>query len=219
MELTYQNLKERQRRERDGFGESLTLRVHRALSWLDHAERMSSDKDAQFISLWIAFNAAYADKMDASNDRPEMTVLREFIERLCDFDMDKLLEGIIFREFRNSIQNLLENKYIYRPFWEFQEGKIDEQEWWLRFEGSNKRAKEAFHHKDAATVLNILFGRLYTLRNQILHGSATWNSNTNRSQLHDGVAILAKVVPSIIKIMMDHPNALWRAPSYPVVEP
>lgn len=37
-----------------------TLRMHRALSWLQRAEAAGDDHDVGFICLWIAFNAAYA---------------------------------------------------------------------------------------------------------------------------------------------------------------
>ena len=38
-------------------------------------------------------------------------------------------------------------------------------------------------------VMGIMFDRLYTLRNQLLHGGATWNSNVNRSQISQGAEI------------------------------
>ena len=59
--------------------------------------------------------------------------------------------------------------------------------------------------------------RLYTLRIQMIHGGATWNSGANREQLRDGVNILAKLVPMFIEIMMDNSNEFWGEPSYPVV--
>ncbi|RLA40362.1 MAG: hypothetical protein DRR42_25985, partial [Gammaproteobacteria bacterium] len=58
--LNHHNLKTRQRETRDNFPESLSLRVHRALSWLNRAEQETKDHDARFIFLWVAFNAAYA---------------------------------------------------------------------------------------------------------------------------------------------------------------
>ena len=218
MELNYQNLKARQRRERDDYNDGLVLRTHRALSWLDHAERASADKDAQFISLWIAFNAAYANEFDLSSERPEQTVFGGFIKRLCGLDADGLLADIVWSEFSGGIRLLLDNQYIYRPFWECCEGRITKQEWRRRFANAKRATNKALAAKDTAAVLNIVFSRLYTLRNQILHGGATWNSKVNRAQLRDGAAILAKVVPSIIKIMMDHPKVAWGEPCYPVVE-
>ena len=58
--MNYEELKERHRAEREGYPPNLSLRVHRALSWLDRAEQLAEDADGQFILLWIAFNAAYA---------------------------------------------------------------------------------------------------------------------------------------------------------------
>ena len=51
-------LKVKQRALRDGFSTPLTLRVHRALSWLRRAEAEQDDQDVRFILLWIGFNAA-----------------------------------------------------------------------------------------------------------------------------------------------------------------
>jgi len=59
--LNHHNLKTRQRETRDKFPEALSLRVHRALSWLNRAEQETEDIDAKFIFLWVAFNAAYAN--------------------------------------------------------------------------------------------------------------------------------------------------------------
>lgn len=51
----------------------------------------------------------------------------------------------------------------------------------------NKRgARRAYLASETGTVLMILFDRLYVLRNQIIHGGATWNSSVNRDQVRDG---------------------------------
>ena len=55
--LNYSQLKNRHRQLREQAPTNLTLRVHRALSWLQRAE-MAEDEDGQFIFLWIACNAA-----------------------------------------------------------------------------------------------------------------------------------------------------------------
>src|SRR3546814_18901746 len=60
------NLKAKQRELRGNFPEPLTLRVHRALSWLRRAEAEQTDEDVRFILLWIGFNAAYAGDVEAS---------------------------------------------------------------------------------------------------------------------------------------------------------
>ena len=42
--------------------------------------------------------------------------------------------------------------------------------------------------RPAGTVLSIVLSRIYTLRNQLVHGGATWDSSVNREQLRDCVA-------------------------------
>ena len=51
--MHYQALKERHRQERDQQHPNLSLRLHRALSWLNRAEQ-AEDTDGRFIFLWIA---------------------------------------------------------------------------------------------------------------------------------------------------------------------
>jgi hypothetical protein len=51
--LNFGRLKEKQRAIRDDFPEPLTLRVHRAISWLGRAEREHDDADVRFILLWV----------------------------------------------------------------------------------------------------------------------------------------------------------------------
>ncbi len=68
------------------------------------------------------------------------------------------------------------------------------------------------------TILSILFGRLYVLRNQIMHDSATWNSSVSRDQVRDGASVLASLLPVFIDIMMDNPQYPWSDTQYLVVE-
>jgi len=61
------------------------------------------------------------------------------------------------------------------------------------------------------------YGRLYVLRNQLVHGGATWASRVNRAQVRDGAAILDVIVPQILSIMLDHPEHDFSEVLYPVV--
>jgi len=65
-------------------------------------------------------------------------------------------------------------------------------------------------------ILAIVFDRLYTLRNQLIHGGATWNGSVNREQIRDGVNILSRLVPAIIFIMMNNKPRIIGQPCYPV---
>ncbi|MBE0472529.1 MAG: hypothetical protein IBX55_23860 [Methyloprofundus sp.] len=70
---------------------------------------------------------------------------------------------------------------------------------------------------DTVAVLSIIFDRLYILRNQLIHGGATWNSSVNRNQVSDGTKIMAKLVPLMIDIMIDSPDQDFGALIYPVI--
>jgi hypothetical protein len=57
-----------------------------------------------------------------------------------------------------------------------------------------------------------------TLRNQLIHGGATWGSSINRDQVRDCVGFMGKLVPLVIEVMLDNPGTLWGDACYPVVE-
>ena len=217
MDLSYQVLKDRQREIRETLPDSLGLRVHRALSWLNRAERERDDQDARFIFLWIAFNAAYANELNDTWDLSERQLQSNFIGRLVEYDVEKLLYKTLWEEFPKSIRVLIDNEYVYEPFWNYHRGNITEDEWRRRFERSKKEAQAALGGMDAAKVLIIVFERLYVLRNQLIHGGATWNSSVNRDQIRDGANILEKLVPIIIHIMLESSDKLWGDPAYPVI--
>jgi hypothetical protein len=115
----------------------------------------------------------------------------------------------VWEEFSRSIRLLLDNKYIYQDFWNHRNGKLTEAEWQQNFADANKAAGRTLAQRETATVLSIVLTRLYTLRNQLMHGDATWNSSVNRDQVRDCANQLGKLVPLVIEIMMDNVNTLW----------
>jgi len=212
----FNELKARQRKERDDYPKHLALRVHRALSWLNKAESCEGDEDAQFIFLWIAFNAAYANDVDREYRISEHNLFDKFIEKLCALDTNCHLSAIVWKEFPGPIRVLLNNKYVFQPFWEFQNGHIQETQWISRFNDTKSDVNTALSRANTAKVLSIIFDRIYTLRNQMLHGGATYNSSVNRDQMRDCCHLMGKIVPCIIEIMMDNYKTLWGDAYYPV---
>ena len=214
--MQFQELKQRHRQERDAQPPNLRLRVHRALSWLDRAEQ-AEDVDGRFIFLWIAFNAAYATEIDERERLSEQETFKAFLQKLCTLDKTKRIDALVWQEFSGSIRVLLDNPYVFQSFWDHQSGKIDEATWKQRFASGKKAAQQALVSGNTPALLGVLFNRLYTLRNQLIHGSATWNGAVNRDQLRDCTNLLGKLVPLIIELMMDNPHSLWGDACYPVV--
>jgi hypothetical protein len=160
MKLDYEHLKARQREVRDGFPSSLSLRTHRSLSWLQRAEMEKNDPDAQFLFLWIAFNAAYANEIHDRRSFSEKKMLLGFLGRLVDSDRERLLYNIVWSEFPKSIRLLLDNQYVYQPFWDFHNGRIDEAEWQSSFAKSKAAAHRAIGKMDTKRMLAVLLDRV-----------------------------------------------------------
>ena len=213
----FDSLKKRQREERSNYPESLGLRVHRALSWLNRSER-ADDIDAKFVFLWISFNAAYANEFLEVARLSERKSFNNFISKLVDLDNKGKLHSLVWDNFSNSIRILLDNPYISSDFWEMQSGNIAKAEFELRFQADKKRALMSLASGNTSSVLVHVLARIYMLRNQVFHGGSTWNGGVNREQLRDATRLMEVLVPIIISIMMDHPNSLWGDPIYPVVK-
>ncbi len=218
--MDYEKLKARQRAERHAHHPNLGLRVHRALSWLNRAEQLATegDQDGSFVFLWIAFNAAYATEIDDRYRLSEQDSFRAFLQKLKDLDHPGRIEKLLWTEFAGSIRVLLDNQYVFQDFWNFKNGTLTEDEWKRRFADAKKVAQLALASRDSVTVLSVVMSRIYTLRNQLVHGGATWNSSVNRDQIRDCSNLLGKLVPLVIEIMLDNATTLWGDACYPVVE-
>jgi len=215
--LTYNVLKAKQREIKDAFPDDFGLRIHRALSWLQRAEKEVDDCDAAFIFYWVAFNAAYAEyKIEEMTG--ERSVFAEYFEKMVTLDTDHVIYNAIWQKFSDSIRLLLDNRYVFQPFWSHHNQMPGYENWEERFAKSKRKIQFSLRDRDTKAILSTLFDRLYVLRNQLVHGGATWNSSVNRSQVRDGAMIMAFVVPLFIDLMMDNSHMPWGAPHYPVVE-
>lgn len=199
------------------FGDNLAVRVHRALSWLKRAEQLKEDTDGAYISLWIAFNAAYASDGGPMHLDSESTKFSRFMAKLVSMDPGNEIYELIWTRFADRIRLLLDNRYVYQPFWDYQNGDPNAADWQERFKRHREAAHKALGNMDTQTLLSIIFSSLYTLRNQLIHGGATWNSSVNREQVELGHQILGDFVPIMIDLMMRNPRELWGDPCYPVV--
>ena len=209
--------------------DNLNLRVRRALSWLERAEEAhrDQDQDTAFILYWIAFNAVYGQTGFAVNgDQRETDNQRRYLRTIADLDRS-LRQTLGSLDVSLPIEALLTSRYVYEPFWKHHNRVPGHEDWETRFERRRHRTASALRHirrtsiaagEKIESVLWELFDRLYTLRNQLLHGGATWNSSVNRSQVATGAAIMAALMPRFIDGMIEHPDADWGSPRYPVVK-
>lgn len=208
-------LKARLKADAERYPDPLRIRLHRSISWLGRAQSESDDLDAQFIFLWIALNAAYAKEFGLQES--ERNRLADMHSALVAIDHEQRLHKILFATFSGPIRTLLDNKFIFEPFWKSVREHDSSERWKESFANSTKVALSAIMAGDTARVPSVVFDRLYVLRNQLVHGGATWNSKVNRAQLADATRILMALVPAILELMMDHPELDFGPVMYPVI--
>lgn len=98
-----------------------------------------------------------------------------------------MIYDAIWSQFSGPIRLLLDNRYVYKRYWM----NRNSGDWQARFAAGKERTHRALARQDTYAVLCELFERLYVLRNQLVHGGATWNSKANRDQVKNGQAIMA----------------------------
>ena len=215
-EVTLEALQSTWERVHAALPEHLALRMRRALSWLERAEKEKDDDDAAFIFYWIAFNAAYGRDRQRDFGADERDRFAGFFETLLSLDRGNTVYDAIWRRFPNSIRVLLDNRYVFQPFWNHHAGRGYDN-WESSFERMRREAHCALARRDTPVILKTVFDRLYVLRNQLMHGGATWQSSVNRAQVRDGARIMAFLVPLFVDLMMSNPEVDWGPPDYPVV--
>ena len=221
--ISMDQLRKKHKKNKKSFNDDFSLRTYRAISWLSKAYDLACDEeyDLSFITLWIGFNALYAGELPLNQNRSisDKYSFKEFLQKIRRSDRDKRLYHLIWNRYPHSIRTLLDNKYTFTPFWLYQNGTYSETAWSEDFIADKKKANQYLQDKENVDLLlMIIFERLYTLRNQIVHGGATYDSSVNRTQLKDAVKILNNFLPLITDIMLNNPNEDWGKPFYPPVD-
>src|SRR5690606_35883841 len=151
--------------------------------------------------LWIALNAAYAHEFGF--EERELVQIRRFIAVLVEHDLEQRLHAVLFRQFSGPIRTLIDNRFVYEPFWRALREHDGSGRWERQFSDSREIAMRTVLEKRVDVLLQVILDRLYMLRNQLVHGGTTWASSVNRAQLRDGVAILGTLVPVILALMVE----------------
>ena len=192
--------------------QAFSVRVWRGLSWLERSEAVG-DLEGKFISLWISFNAIYGHLDDDGRNAKDHASWQSFLARMVEHDGEDRL-GTIIRNEQISILRLIDNQYIFRPFW------IGHDNWKDKFQKSVRYVLRCYQNNGVVGILQELFERLYVLRAQVFHGAATSGSKLNRRQINTGTEILVALIPAMIAIMIDAgPEVDWGEVCFPPMAP
>ena len=189
-------------------------RIERCRSWIAQAKRHKDNKDLSFICWWIAFNALY-DYEDESFERGRQRSLQQaFFGKVIDFDGNDRVYRTVLMGFDGFIKALIQNKHVFEPYWEHRNGNPAHADWSSKFARSKRQFNIAKDSQDTSSVLYHVFDRLYTLRNQVVHGGATHGSRRNRNSIEGGRDIMSQLVPVFLDIIVDNPDLDLGRPFY-----
>ena len=201
--------------------DQMALRMRRATSWLRRAELAikatdNEGQDSACIFYWISLNAAYAQDIPVNLIKGKKWTdsegFKRFADKVVERDSQGLLANLIFQQNREIVLRLVEDVYLCKDFWLSRNGSLSGQSWRGRFEKECKSAQQrlmSMDHRLVRDVLPVIFDRLYVLRNQLIHGGATWQSSVNRSQVEKAARVLSFLVPAFIAIMLENAKADW----------
>ncbi len=191
----------------------VSLRVHRAVTWIRRAEQ-ARDDDGKFLFLWIAFDAICAEDRADGGQVQAWEIRREFFRKIARCQHADDVSEAVWERFFDAIAALMESKYVFGPFWKHSNGVSGYANWKQRLRRDSERFRKTLMGRQTQTVLLLLFDRLYVLRNQLLHGGATCGSSLNRDSVEPGTKILGTLVPIFVHLMLDHPKRDWGRPHY-----
>ena len=104
--------------------------MRRSLSWIGRAEKEigQGDLDAAFIFYWIALNAAFAEGRRES--RYQLGALKKYLDKIIELDVRQDVYNLIWKEFHGPIRILLDNEYVFQPFWNYPPWSAWDRENW-----------------------------------------------------------------------------------------
>lgn len=217
MNIDFEYLKTALKAERPQLTETHATRMHRAISWLGCAEKQQDDLDLCLLSLWISFNALFAVDEGGSESLAERLAFIRFIDKLVQHDRDKKIYACLWETYSGPVKALIKNPYVYHGFWAAKRRDLNDNQWKTEFDQLSVAALNHLSRQQVSPLLAIVLDRLFVLRNQLVHGGATYQSQVNREQVSDGVALLSSLVPIMIEILLHAPEENWGDIYYPVL--
>jgi hypothetical protein len=162
------------------------------------------DYDTRFIYAWIAFNALYGQAREGlptarsqreygGGDRDEYV---NFLHKVTRLDAEPMWS--VVTQLRKFLEQLVACKYLYFCYWR------NMTDWPTDLERDIDGFGRAMEARDVARAMGLVFDRLYTLRLQLFHGGATFNSTVNRDTVKLSEMALCRFMRAILEVMINH---------------
>ena len=213
----------RQEIEENSLDRKFAVRIKRSISWLERAKK-TDDQDSKFALLWIAFNALYAIDHHSCGDTKERLQQAKLFSIIKAIDSEHEICKLIEEKCLDEAKNVVSNRYIMREYWDYvmnnnlqdgqeKHGQGFKKRWKDKTDNKRDKLVMSIKDRDILPMLGSIFGNLYILRNQIIHGCATWQSKKHRDkpeekdmdQVDDGCKVLEMILPLFIELLMENP--------------
>ncbi|RZG66300.1 hypothetical protein EXE25_10585 [Acinetobacter bouvetii] len=191
--------------------EVFNLRILRGLSWLKKAYDLNEEPDLQYMSLWISFNAVYAQTTE-----PNEKCLPQFLQMLCQKDGEGKLGQMLWAKLSQPVQALLHQHALYQGFWDYQNAQISMEQFKEGLAQDMEQQRLAMQQQDTTALLILLFKRLNTLHIQLMQGGMNCGSAVNRKYMQDCCHVLGALMPVMILLLLENAQAMdLGKPYYP----
>ena len=210
-----QQLKQQLITLRPNLSDSHATRLHRSISWLKCASEQQDNLDLKLISLWISFNACFAVDEGSTESLAERNAFQSFINKIVEHDSQEDIYASLWQTYSGPVKALIKNPYVFHGFWSAKRLNKQDEDWRVKFDQSSVAALNNLSRKQVPDLLSIVLDRLFVLRNQLLHGGATYQSQVNRQQVEDGGKLLGALLPIVVRIMLNAPEENWGEIYYP----
>lgn len=197
------------------------LRMHRVCKWFEEGQalRQGGHLDMACIACWVGFNALYARWGEPETF--ELTRIKACLGTLHRLDKEEFLLGFALME-KKRIEAIFNHPFLSHYLWQerLRAGDGHDAELDLTEFVQGNDALRWLREGRLLRLLEGLLGRVYVLRNQLVHGGATPGSKVNRTQIELVGPVLENFLAAVIQIQIHAENQFedWGRVPYPVVE-
>ena len=209
--------------------QNLIDRLTRSASWLRAASELEKDKRLEevdnhtvFIYRYIAFNSLYGRWKFEGTEKLTWKQFDLFFDNLLALHSEdqqrKGTKGIILRDAltqcRSQWMRLIEIEFLDNGYWHVEEHRLGFKD---KYRSEKFRALQMLNQQEYKALLHSIFSRVWVLRNQIIHGGATFGpASLGWESVKTANPVLRVLVPAFYRLMEEYPDAVdWPAIPFP----
>ena len=200
--------------------QGLDDRLQRANSWIQATAGLRPEQlHEAFIFLYIAFNCLYGRRQYEGDETQIGKDLAEFFKKLrVMHERDGENGGAILKKAiaaaRHDGAILIRDKFLSNRYWRGGDSSVSLQK---QLNGDARMVEEQLALGSSDMFLDLTFRRISVLRNQIMHGCASYGARSyGQASLTKGLRFLKAMVPAFYELTKQYGHEVkWDPVPYP----